>query len=33
VAGFPHQMVQAVLVALIAALTFAVQKFWVFRRT
>jgi putative flippase GtrA len=33
VAGFPHQMVQAVLVALIAALTFVVQKFWVFRRT
>ncbi|HXM81085.1 MAG TPA: GtrA family protein [Burkholderiales bacterium] len=31
VAGFAHQIVQAILVGLIATLTFVLQKFWVFR--
>jgi len=31
VAGFAHQLVQAVLIVLIAALTFTLQKYWVFR--
>ena len=30
-AGFAHQLVQAALIVLIAALTFALQKYWVFR--
>jgi putative flippase GtrA len=31
VAGFAHQLVQAALIVLIAALTFTLQKYWVFR--
>lgn len=30
-AGLAHQLVQAALIVLIAALTFALQKYWVFR--
>jgi putative flippase GtrA len=30
-AGYPHQVVQGVLIVLIAVLTFLAQKFWVFR--
>lgn len=32
-AGFPHQAVQAAMIVLIAALTFVLQKLWVFRTT
>jgi putative flippase GtrA len=31
--GYPHQIVQGVLVLMLAAFLFVLQKFWVFRST